>query len=240
MDEHSIVSQVLSAQTDRQAADQLIEQYMPFIRSEAARTMGRFPTDADDELSIAMFAFYEAMMAYRPGKGAFLKLASLAIKNRLIDHYRKEQRHRGQLSLDTPQNEQGDTLAHFLSDPAADTGRDLERSAAQQEIFHFTQELEAFGISLTEVAENCPRQDRTLRACMKVLAYARENPELLCQLTATGRLPAAQLCQGSGVDKKILERHRKYIVAILLAYTNGFEIIRGHLRQIKGKGGRGQ
>lgn len=237
MDEHSIVSQVLAAQADRQAADELIEQYLPFIRSEAAKTMGRFPTEGDDELSIAMFAFYEAMMAYRPGKGAFLKLAALTIKNRLIDHYRKEQSHQGQFSLDMPQNEKGEPLAYFLADPAADTASTLERADARREILHFTQVLGALGISLTEVAENCPKQDRTLRACMKLLSFARENPALLQQLTATGKLPAAQLSQGTGVSMKILERHRKYIAAILLAYTNGFEIIRGHLRQIKGKGG---
>ena len=42
----------------------------------------------------------------------------------------------------------------------------------------------------------------------------------------------AQLSAGSGVDRKTMERHRKYLVALLLAFTNGFEIIRGHLRRI--------
>lgn len=32
--------------------------------------------------------------------------------------------------------------------------------------------------------------------------------------------------------EKTLERHRNYLVAILLAYTNGYEIIRGHLSRI--------
>ena len=41
------------------------------------------------------------------------------------------------------------------------------------------------------------------------------------------KLPLAQLAAGSGTERKTLERHRKYLVAILLAYTNGFEIIRG-------------
>ena len=40
---------------------------------------------------------------------------------------------------------------------------------------------------------------------------------------------------GANVDRKTLERHRRYLVAILLAYTNGFEIIRGHLKMIKRK-----
>ena len=36
----------------------------------------------------------------------------------------------------------------------------------------------------------------------------------------------------SGVERKTLERHRKYILAMLLIQTNGYEIIRGHLRHV--------
>ncbi len=72
---------------------------------------------------------------------------------------------------------------------------------------------------------------------MHVLDYARQNPDLLDQLVKAKKLPLSQLIEGTGADRKTLERHRKYIVAILLAYTNGFEIIRGHLSMIKKKGG---
>ena len=65
-----------------------------------------------------------------------------------------------------------------------------------------------------------------------MLAHARENPMLLDILTTTGKLPIAALSAGSGVERKAMERHRKYLVALLLAFTNGFEIIRGHLRQM--------
>ena len=72
----------------------------------------------------------------------------------------------------------------------------------------------------------------------RVLEYARSHPELLDRLVESGRLPIHELAVGSGVDKKTLERHRKYLVAILLAFTNGYEIIRGHLCQLApAKGG---
>ena len=74
-----------------------------------------------------------------------------------------------------------------------------------------------------------------------MLDYARANPNLLEKLVETGRLPMNELAAGSGTDKKTMERHRKYLVAILLAFTNGYEIIRGHLCQIApAKGGQGR
>ena len=64
------------------------------------------------------------------------------------------------------------------------------------------------------------------------LEYAIEHPELLDDLLKTQRLPIGRLSEGSGVERKTLERHRKYMIALLLIYTNGYEIIRGHLKQV--------
>ena len=93
-DEHEIIRQVYAAKEDAQAADRLIDAYMPFIRAETAKFLKRPPVEgSDDELSIAMFAFYEAIHGYFRIRGAFLKYASLLIRSRLIDYYRKERKH---------------------------------------------------------------------------------------------------------------------------------------------------
>ena len=91
--EHEIVEKVYAAKTDSRAADALIQQYLGFIRKEAARTVYRTGSSREDEESIAMFAFYEAILSYEKGRGAFLSYAARAIRNRLIDYYRKEKRH---------------------------------------------------------------------------------------------------------------------------------------------------
>ncbi len=235
MQEHNIVSQVLAAQQSSQAADDLIAQYLPFIKSETAKSLGRFPTEDDDELSIAMFAFYEASQSYQSGRGAFLKLAAAAIKNRLIDHRRKQSRHEGHLSLDASEGEDDRPRHEQVADSRADLHHRQVRADAREEIAHFVQDLAEFGLNLTDIAENCPKQQRTMTACMAVLDHARNHPALLEQLVSTKKLPMRQLSEGAKVDKKTLERHRKYLVAILLAYTNGFEIIRGHLQAMKRK-----
>lgn len=231
--EHEIVAQVYAAKGDSRAADQLVSQYLPFIKSETAKFMHRIPIEGrDDELSIAMFAFHEAALAYQRGRGAFLPFAARAIRNRLIDYSRKEQRHSNLISLDQQEDDDSPSMLEQL-----DAGEDqisvrTEYSAAKSEILEFSKVLSGYGLSLTDIADNCPKQERTLAACHQALAYAKTFPDILETLTSTGKLPLAQLVQGAGVERKTLERHRKYMVAILLAFTNGFEIIRGHLRQL--------
>ena len=237
--EHDIVAQVYAAKEDSGAADQFIQQYLPFIRSETAKFVGTAPDHRyEDELSIAMLAFYEAILGYARTRGAFLPYAARAIKHRLIDYTRKEKRHQNVVSLHTPYGEEERTLEDTLP---AQNGLMEEydlRQASQQEIQEFGAQLAQFGLTFSQVADNSPKQARTLTACHRVLDYARQTPHLLDRFLETRRLPIKELSQGAGVDKKTIERHRAYLVAILLAFTNGYEIIRGHLCQMTaGKGG---
>ena len=113
------------------------------------------------------------------------------------------------------------------------------RDATRNEIEELSRQMDAFGVKLSDVADNCPRQQRTLEACRKALRYAVHTDGLLNEFLQTRRLPIARLASGSGVEKKTLERHRKYMVALMLIYTNGYEIIRGHIKQVM-KGGAAQ
>ena len=231
-DEHKIIQQVYAAKQDIQAADRLIGTYLPFIKAETAKFLKRPPIDGhDDELSIAMIAFHEAIGGYSRTRGAFLKYAAMLIRSRLIDYSRREQRHSRVISLDAPAGETA-TLGETLANEKEPHEETVTRDATRAEIEELTKQMQKFGVTLSDIADNCPKQQRTLSACRKALQFARENPELLESLLQTKKLPIGQLTTGSGVERKTLERHRKYMVALLLIYTNGYEIIRGHLKQV--------
>ena len=229
-----IIEWVLAAKEDPDAADSLINQYMGFIRAEAGKlSFG----DKEDELSVAMLAFYEAVLGYERSRGSFLRFAAKVIRSRLIDYHRRESRHRGHGSLNERAGEDGAELLELLPDTRDDIEELNTREATQGEIEEYATPLAAFCLSFSVVADNCPKQERTLRACLDALGYARQKPELLAAVEKSGKLPMAELASGAGVERKTLERHRKYLVAMLLAFTNGFELIRGHLCRLDG--GRG-
>ena len=232
-DEHELIQQVYAAKEDMEAADRLIGSYMPFIKSVTAKFLKRPPMEGhDDELSIAMIAFHEAVRGYSRSRGAFLKYAAMIMKSRLIDYRRKEQRHGNVISLDAPAGEDDAPLSDTIADETDHNEAYVVREATRAEIEELTRQMREFGVSLSDVADNCPKQQRTLEACRKALWHAKEHPDLLDELLKTRRLPIARLSEGSGTERKTLERHRKYMVALLLIYTNGYEIIRGHLTQV--------
>lgn len=236
--EHQLVKAVYIAKENPERLDDLIRAYIPFIRKEATKFLSRLCTDQDDEYSIAMTAFYEAVMGYEKGRGSFLGYASLLIKSRLIDYSRKEARHQGNLSLDAQRSEDDhQTLLDTIPDERDPYEEAALREATQQEIAELSLTMALFGVSFSDVADNCPRQERTMEACAKAIRYAGDHPHLLDELLRTKKLPLAQLAKGSGAERKTLERHRKYVLAMLLIQTNGYEIIRGHLYHVLKKGG---
>lgn len=231
----AIVDRVMEAKRDRLAADDLIRDYLPFIKSEAASVSQAKPGQSiDDEISISMLAFHEAIEGYDQTKGPFLGYASQIIKSRLVDYFRRERRHYGQVSLSTPvDGEEGDLS---LEDVVADEIHHEEvydtRHATKQEIEELIARLGRLGLSLSAIADNAPKQARTKAQVKQVLFYAKSNPLLIYEAVRTNKLPIAQLVGGTGVEKKTIERHRKYLMAMMVIFSNGYDLIRGHLKQV--------
>lgn len=231
--EHQIIARVYGAKQDPSKLDALIREYIPFIRAEATRFLTRLCTDQDDEYSIAMIAFHEAILSFDRSRGAFLAYAATVIRNRLIDHRRREARHQGHLSLHEERGA-GDerVLLDTIADPRDHFEESAHREATRQEIEELAAVMATFGVSFSDVADNCPRQSRTMESCAAAIAHAGADKTLLDELLRTKKLPLAALVKGSGAERKTLERHRKYILAMLLILTNGYEIIRGHLHRV--------
>ncbi len=230
--EHHIIRRVYGAKEDGGKADALIRDFLPFIRAEASKTMSRSCTDQDDEYSIAMIAFHEAVLGFERRRGSFIGYAATCIRSRIIDFQRREARHRGHLSIHETYGEDDHELLEELADERDHYDEVATREATRQEIAELTVTLSSFGVSFADVSDNCPRQERTLHACAAAIRCGVQNPKILEDLLRTKKLPMGALVRLSGADRKTLERHRKYILAMLLIQTNGYEIIRGHLRHV--------
>lgn len=232
-----LIEMIYRAKNNSREADNLVRLYMGFIKSETVKFLGREAVfGQDDELSIAMIAFHEAVLEYSRFKGSFAAYARLHIKHRLIDFYRKEKRHRGLISLDTEaEYKDGPVLADTLQEKKNQLEEFKALSDTKAEIKEYSAQLEKFSVNLTEIAENTPKQKRTLKACFKALEYMKSDSRIMENFLKTKKIPITEIHKNTGVDKKTLERHRKYLAAIALAYTNGYDIIRNHIKGINPK-----
>ncbi len=235
MKEHQkLIKEINRAKKDNCFCDEFIRKYIPFIKSEVSKFLGRPVDDSlDDEYSIGMIAFYEALISYNSERGAFLSYASIIIKSRLIDNMRKEKRHSAVLSLDSPVSDD-EAAVNFIADNKNEHAEYELSLATKEEIEELVCMLKEFGVSLSDVADNCPRQKKTLDACRAALEYAKNDKKAFDDFLRTKRLPLARISKGCRVERKTLERHRKYLVALFLIQTNGYEIIRGHINHVLG------
>lgn len=226
---HPIIQRVVDAKGNSLLADQLIRDYLPFIRSEISKLS---PGGSHgDELSIAMIAFHEAIESYRPDRGAFLPYAAVVIRNRLIDFFRSESRHQN-LSLSTPLEGENLTLEDTLVDPNDPVGEMEMAMDTKAEIEEFSKQLQRFGLTLSDIADHTPKQECTLDAVHDVIRFIRAHPHTIQELFRTKKLPIKAIAQGTGVHKKVIERHRKYVIAMMIVFSNGYDILRDHIGMI--------
>ena len=97
---HPIEIEIMEAQKSEEKMEALIKKYEPFILSSASQNSRKHVTKSDDEWSIALLAFYDAVRSFDQGRGSFISYAKLIIRTRLIDYFRSEQHSRDQISID--------------------------------------------------------------------------------------------------------------------------------------------
>ena len=235
--EQNLIKRVLIAQHNIDEADSLIRDYFPFIKSETAKTLGRIPVEGkDDELSIAMMGFHEAIESYESEKGTFLNFASVVIKRRIVDFLRQESKFRNHVSWEemSLDEEMADTRK------VADEESIVDRETLKWEIMQLTGELQRIGITISEIAASCPKYEKAVSGCRQAVQYLINDQEQMEALLETGKLPLQKIVDATKVRKKTLEKYRKYIIALAVIYFRGYNCMTDHLAEVfkSQKGGK--
>ena len=234
----------LAAQSDWQLLEDFILENRSYILRCASRACGRFVTDSDDEWSVALMAFHEAVMSYQADKGPFRPFASLIIRRRVTDYLRSEQRHAPEIAVEPASltgertGEDMTPLELELHARAADAAEDSETarpgtSDTRDEIDAAQQLLGHYGFSFYDLTDCSPKAEKTRRQCAEAVGALLRMPELLRAMREKNSLPIKELSLASGVHKKVLERHRKYIIAAAELLDGDFPILSEYLSFIR-------
>jgi RNA polymerase sigma-I factor len=222
-------------QGDERLREQLIIQYQPYVAKLASRFSKRYVDPArDDEFSVALFAFNEAIDQYDPQGGAsFLGFAKTVIQRRLIDHARKEQRHQRNVpySAFDAEQEEGSSFNSIDVQQAMDA-HELARTAEERraEIEDLNEALDTYGITFAELAASSPKHSDSRLLLIGIAQTLAEDAKLYGMLVDSARLPVKELTARCGVSRKTVERNRKYIIALAVIINGGYPYLNEYLR----------
>ncbi len=204
---------------DQEARNQLIQDYTPFVMKVASQKAGRFlRPGVDEEISVALLAFNEAITAYDGDRGSFLSFSQTVIQRRLVDHFRRDRGRQHEVALSD--FEEDDDRPHEPNplDRLAQANWALveEQEERRREIEEYQAILARYDISFADLVKAAPKhRDSRERAIQLARAVVRE-PIHASALGRRGELPVKALAEQFGVSRKLVERNRKYIVAVAL------------------------
>ena len=197
--------------------EEFIENHKPFIIKISSNLCKHYLTwGHDDELSIALVAFNEAIDKYEPNDGAsFYGFAKTVITRRLIDYFRKESKH--QLLLLTPSESNNDALYNYDSEASLGMYKKEEQNYDFAEtVKSYVLVLTEYGITLEDLVQVSPKHRDSKATLYRVAQELCARPDLLQYLTKNKCLPLKELKLLTGIKRKVLERGRKYLIATVL------------------------
>ncbi len=216
---------------DAEARETLLRWYQPFVLRVAVAVSRRYLSPGrDDEFSVGLSAFNEAIDGYDAGRGvSFLGFAETVIRRRLIDYYRRNRAARREIPLSAVYSSEAEEAESGLRHATEAFQAAAEAWERREEIRRFRSLLAEFGIGLGELARVCPRHEDTRRRVFAVARMLADDPVLADRLRLRRELPLKELAARSGLSRKTLERHRRYIVAVALILLEDLPYLRGYL-----------
>ncbi|EOC99751.1 RNA polymerase sigma-I factor [Caldisalinibacter kiritimatiensis] len=227
----TLEDRVKKAKKDDKELNKLIEEYKPFIASTVQKKIGRFVKyGQDDELTIGMLAFKEAIESYDKNKGKFLSFAKRVINLRLIDYYRKHVNENNEVYMSQIIQENDDNVYELGASKAIIKHQDKEENEVRKiEILEFKKELDKWGIKFTDLVKSSPKQKRVRDLYKNVAKSIVENEYILNKLLEKKKLPIKEIQNIMSIHRKKLERGRIYIIALVIVLTGDYEYIREYI-----------
>jgi RNA polymerase sigma factor len=215
--------------------NEFIQDYKPFIASTVEKCVGRYVIyGQDDELSIGLMAFEEAINQFDLGKGSFLSFAQNVIKRRIIDYYRKEKKHQNVSSINSiyPDEYDGENIYDYIN-----TAEQIQVQYFEQEIndlrrieiMQLKSELEIFDLSFSDIAKSSPKHKGTKQSYMEIVKFIVENKEITNKIRQKKYIPVAEIQMATNLPRKTIERARNYVIAAVLILTGDYYSLREYI-----------
>lgn len=215
--------------------NQFIVDYQPYVAKITSRFCKRYIDPVhDDEFSIALGAFNEAINQFAPDMGrSFLSFAETVVRRRLIDFVRKEQKFRVQAPLSSfeIEDDENNVINPVEIQQALEQySVRLDIEERRYEIDCLSSSLADFDIDFSDLVHISPKHSDSREMLFSVAQILSEDADLMKLLLSKKMLPIKELLSKVAVSRKTLERNRKYIITLALVYSGSYPYLRDYLQ----------
>ncbi|HLS10110.1 RNA polymerase sigma-I factor [Lentibacillus sp.] len=222
----------LAQQGDQSVQNHLLKSYQPFIAKCVSEVCKCYiDPKTDDEFSIGLNAFNDAMMSYCPDKGSsFLTFSKLVVKRKVIDYIRYVQKTPVAMSLDDSYDEEQ------MENPAEVLAvnefyrKNQDVLYLREEIFDFKEKLRSYKLSLAQLADVSPKHKDARETAIAVARTLHNDTDLRYYVRKKKKLPLKDLAKLINVSKKTLERNRKFILSIFIILDEDYTYLKEYLK----------
>nr|WP_133015366.1 sigma factor [Clostridium cuniculi] len=203
----------------------LIDNYMPLIIKTVSSITGRYVSvKNDDEFSIALMAFKEAVDKYDENKGIFSSFAKLVISSRVKNHLVRENKHNKVESIEEL-SESGINIEDIYH-------TEIEGSdEISIEIGKLKDEINKFGFSFEDLVEEAPKHDDTRKRAISISEKVNDEVILKNFMYEKRRLPIKQISLKFSVTEKILKRSKRFIISVVIILDKNFRNLKLWVRR---------
>lgn len=204
--------------------NELIERHMPFIIKSISDVTGRYVScENDEELSVGLLGFHEAIERYDNEKGHFLSYAKLVIGSRIKNYLKSENKHQHS-SLEELLDKGLEIKDEYLEEKD-DNGILLE------EINKLKNEISSFGFTLEDLANEAPKQQATRMNAISLSEKISNEEELTSFMYLKRRLPIKRIVLQFSVTEKVIKRSKKFIISVIIIFDKNLRALRNWIRK---------
>lgn len=200
--------------------NKLIESHMPFLLRTVSNFTGKYiSVENDEEFSIGLLAFAEAVRRYEPDRGNFLSFARLVIESRLKNYMEKTGTYMQEESLEALQ-----AVGIDFSQDEEVEGDETER--LHDEILKYREELLLFGLTLEKLADTSPKHRDTRKTAVQTAEAASEDTETVEETYRKRKLPVRRVARIGKVTEKVVKTSKTFILAVMIIFVREFTGLR--------------
>jgi len=198
---------------DNEQINNFINDYTPFIIKTVSTLKGQYlDLENDEEYSIALMAFNEAMEKYDYEKGAFLNFAKIVIESRVKNYWTSIKKHQ-HIDLDD------------VPVASEENNEDLIN-----EIKEFELTLLLFGLDFEALIEVAPKHIDTRKRAISIANKTSQNKTFVNHIYEKRRLPITLMSKAYHVSIKIIKKSKIFILSTVIIFDKKLTLIQEWLK----------